>query len=87
MIKALTIACAAVGVFAAGQAFADTNAPAQGTTQAPIAATAAPDAQVSMVADSGVTQPETRAQVYRDLVHAQRDGELKHLDSTIYAHH
>jgi long-subunit fatty acid transport protein len=87
MIKALTIACAAVGVFAAGQAFADTTAPAQGTTQAPIAATAAPDAQVSMVADSGVTQPETRAQVYRDLVHAQRDGELKHLDSTIYAHH
>ena len=87
MIKALTIACAALGVFAAGQALADTATAAQGTMQAPVAATAAPDAQVSMVADSGVSQPETRAQVYHDLVHAERDGQLKQLDSTIYAHH
>ncbi|HTJ95004.1 MAG TPA: hypothetical protein VL424_18075 [Pararobbsia sp.] len=86
MIKALTIACAALGMLAAGQALADTTAPAQ-SMQAPAATTAATDTQVSTIADSGVVQPETRAQVYHDLVHAEQDGQIKQLDSTIYAHH
>jgi hypothetical protein len=77
-MKTLTIACVALGMFAAGQAFADTTAPAQTQTSA-----AAPNAQV----DSGVSQPETRGQVYHDLVHAEHDGQLKQLNSTIYAHH
>jgi hypothetical protein len=81
-MKTLTIACVALGMFAAGQAFADTTAPAQTQTSA-----AAPNAQVAMVADSGVSQPETRGQVYHDLVHAEHDGQLKQLNSTIYAHH
>lgn len=29
----------------------------------------------------------TRAQVYRELVQAQQDGQLKTLNSTVYAHH
>jgi hypothetical protein len=86
MIKSLTIACAALGMFAMGQAFADTTASPLGGTQAPVA-TSTQTAQVSMVADSGVVQPETRSQVYHDLVHAERDGQMQHLDSTIYAHH
>jgi hypothetical protein len=35
--------------------------------------------------DSGATI--TRAQVYHELVQAQNDGELKTLNSTLYAHH
>ncbi|REG52157.1 uncharacterized protein DUF4148 [Paraburkholderia sp. BL6669N2] len=29
---------------------------------------------------------KTRAQVYRELVHAERDGQLARLNSTVYAH-
>ena len=31
--------------------------------------------------------PKTRAQVYQELVQAERDGQLAYLNSTIYAHH
>jgi len=94
-MKAMTIACVALGMFAAGQAMADSAVPA-GTTQAAPAQTAAAmtaqaagtgTTQVSMVADAGVSQPETRAQVYQDLVHAENNGQLKRLDASIYAHH
>jgi curli biogenesis system outer membrane secretion channel CsgG len=30
---------------------------------------------------------KTRAQVYHSLVHAEQDGQLAHLNSTLYAHH
>ncbi|PMS27520.1 hypothetical protein C0Z16_24535 [Paraburkholderia rhynchosiae] len=30
--------------------------------------------------------PKTRAQVYQELVHAEQDGQLAYLNSTIYAH-
>lgn len=34
------------------------------------------------------TAPEkTRAQVYQELVHAQKDGQLDYLNRAIYAHH
>lgn len=29
---------------------------------------------------------ETRAEVYHDLIRAEQDGQLKYLDSTLYAH-
>jgi hypothetical protein len=29
----------------------------------------------------------TRAQVYHQLVHAEKDGHLNYLDRTVYAHH
>ncbi|MGF6675455.1 DUF4148 domain-containing protein [Paraburkholderia sp. WSM4174] len=31
-------------------------------------------------------RPKTRAQVYQELVHAEQDGQLAYLNSTIYAH-
>jgi hypothetical protein len=37
----------------------------------------------------GTSQPvmgKTRAQVYQELVQAEKDGELKYLNSTLYAH-
>jgi hypothetical protein len=30
---------------------------------------------------------KTRAQVYQELVHAEQDGQLAYLNSTVYAHH
>jgi Domain of unknown function (DUF4148) len=41
---------------------------------------------------AGGWQPETadgktHAQVYQELVHAERDGHIAYLDRTIYAHH
>jgi hypothetical protein len=32
------------------------------------------------------TAGKTRAQVYQELVHAEKDGQLAYLNSTIYAH-
>lgn len=87
-MKALTIVCVTLGLMAgATQAFAGPMEPAPGAAQAPVAGVVAPDTQVSMMADAGVSQPETRGQVHRELIQAQHDGELKRLDSTIYAHH
>jgi hypothetical protein len=37
--------------------------------------------------DAPSTSGLTRADVYHDLVHAQRDGQLSYLNSTLYAHH
>ncbi|MDR5835127.1 DUF4148 domain-containing protein [Caballeronia sp. LZ034LL] len=35
----------------------------------------------------GVTvQPKTRAQVYQEMVHAEQNGQLQHLDRTLYWH-
>jgi hypothetical protein len=33
------------------------------------------------------TTQKTRAQVYQELVQAERDGQLAYLNSTLYAHH
>ncbi|WP_322093058.1 DUF4148 domain-containing protein [Paraburkholderia bannensis] len=56
--------------------------------QAPASATAvitaaAPAPAWNNDADAHIT----RAQVYHELVQAQNDGELKTLNSTLYAHH
>jgi hypothetical protein len=32
------------------------------------------------------TGEKTRAQVYQELVHAEKDGQLAYLNSTLYAH-
>lgn len=31
-------------------------------------------------------QPRTHAEVYQELVHAEKDGELQHLDRSLYWH-
>ncbi|RKP51990.1 DUF4148 domain-containing protein [Pararobbsia silviterrae] len=72
-------------MLAAGQTMAQAADSTQGA--APAQSATAPTTQVSMVADAGVAQPETRAQVYQDLVHSEHDGQIKQLNSTIYAHH
>jgi hypothetical protein len=70
-MKALKIA-ALLSILATGTAFAQSN-PA---TNAP--------------ADNATTTqavaPKTRAEVYGELVHAEKDGQLAYLNSTVYAH-
>jgi hypothetical protein len=46
----------------------------------------------STLGQPGSWQPDistgkTRAQVHRELVHAEQDGHLQYLDHTFYAHH
>jgi Domain of unknown function (DUF4148) len=36
---------------------------------------------------SDETSNKTRAEVYRELIQAQQDGQLAHLNKTVYAHH
>lgn len=65
---------------------------AQGVASAPAAAptsTAQPNmAQQSAPAQAGTANDSpTRAQVYHELVQAERDGQLQTLDKTLYAHH
>lgn len=53
-------------------------------------AVSAPQAGVQQLASAQVPQsdaPVTRAQVRHELVHAERDGQIRALDRTLYAHH
>ncbi|WP_144142773.1 DUF4148 domain-containing protein [Paraburkholderia sp. BCC1884] len=91
-MKSLTFAIAFIGLTATASAFAQ-------STTAPTQQSAAPSMQVA--ANSGMainsagswvppygqaTGEKTRAQVYRELVHAEKDGQLAYLNSTLYAH-
>ncbi|WP_028228401.1 hypothetical protein [Paraburkholderia ferrariae] len=67
---------------------------AQGVANAPINAQtnaqayAAQQAQVSSTAQADPANGSlTRAQVYQQLVQAERDGQLQTLNQTVYAHH
>ena len=90
-MKYLMIAIAFVGATATASAFAQTSA---STTQQPAAS-----AQLAQNSNSTVEQagqwvppygeeqaPKTRAQVYQELVHAETDGQMQYLNSTIYEH-
>ena len=78
-MKHLLFAFALVASSTCVSAFAQTPSPAQITNGS---------AQVaSNDANQGVSQapaPKTRAQVYNELVHAERDGQIADLDKTIY---
>lgn len=90
-MKILMIAIVFVGATATASAFAQSNPP---STQQPVAATqvasnSTPSTDqagqwVSPLAESGA--PKTREQVYQELVHAEQDGQLNQLTSTIYSH-
>ncbi|WP_027796358.1 DUF4148 domain-containing protein [Paraburkholderia acidipaludis] len=75
---------------AASLAFA-TAAHAQTATQSTQPANTAP----ASTAANGAAMPaygqpaheKTRAEVYQELVRAEQDGQLKYLNSTLYAHH
>ena len=90
-MKYLMIAIAFVGATATASAFAQTNTLA---TQQPAASTqlaqnsnAAVDQAGQWVSPEAQEQTgKTRAQVYQELVHAEQDGQLQYLNSTIYEH-
>lgn len=92
-MKAMMIAAAALaGLATATSAFAQTPASSPNYAAHPAVIT-----QVKLVGNAaqaghwippyGTAVPQaTRAQVYHDLVHAEQDGQLAYLNSTIYAH-
>ena len=91
-MKSLSLAIAFIGATATASAFAQsTTTPTQQTVassmQVAANSTAAINAAGSWVPPYGqATGEKTRAQVYRELVHAEKDGQLAYLNSTIYAH-
>jgi hypothetical protein len=86
-MKALTIA-ALLSILATGAAFAQSNpvaTPDNSTTT--VAMSTAPQQDGAWVAPTGqAVAPKTRAEVYNELVHAEKDGQLAYLNSTVYAH-
>jgi hypothetical protein len=91
-MKSLTLAIALIGATTTASAFAQ-------STSAPTQQSAAPSMQVAANTTSAVsaagswvspygqaTGGKTRAQVYQELVHAEKDGQLAYLNSTLYAH-
>ncbi|WP_144110516.1 DUF4148 domain-containing protein [Paraburkholderia sp. BCC1886] len=95
-MKSLTLMVAFVGVTATASAFAQSTAPAAQLSAAPSMQVASNSTMAMTGSGSGmgagswvapsVAPEKTRAQVYRELVHAEKDGQLAYLDSTIYAH-
>lgn len=94
-MKALIIVAAFAGVVATTSAFAQsTNAGAASQAAQPAtAAQVASNDTAPTVAPGGWVPPygqpvaqKTRAQVYQELVEAEKDGQLAYLNSTVYAH-
>lgn len=94
-MKRITLAIVIAGTLSAATAFAQ-SAPAgsAGGTQMSSQAAQVASNVTSAGAASGQwvppygqpVAPKTRAQVYQELVHAEQDGQLAYLNSTIYAH-
>jgi hypothetical protein len=90
-MKSLMIATAFVGATATASAFAQTSAPAaqQPAATAQLAQnsySAADQAGQWVSPEAQESTGKTRAQVYQELVHAEQDGQLQYLNSTIYEH-
>jgi hypothetical protein len=90
-MKAVILA-ALIGLAASSTAFAQTTTgstnPQAGAANSSFTTASTTDQGGQWVAPYG--QPvagRTRAQVYQRLVQAEKDGQLAHLDSTVYAHH
>jgi hypothetical protein len=80
-MKTPMIALAVAGLLATGSAFAAQTAPSTQTGQTAIQAAG------QWVPPYGqAIAPKTRAQVYQELVHAEQDGQMAYLDSTLYSH-
>lgn len=88
-MKYLMIAIAMLGATATTTAFAQTDGAGSNS-----AAQTAQVAQADQPSQSGQWVPpygqpvaqKTRAQVYNELVQAEKDGQLAYLNSTVYAH-
>jgi hypothetical protein len=91
-MKSLTLAIAFIGLTATASAFAQSTTAPQQQNAAPsmqVAANATPTVSAAGTWVAPYGQPtvgKTRAQVYRELLHAEKDGQLAYLNSTIYAH-
>ena len=88
-MKAIQIA-ALLGILATSSAFAQSN-PATAATPATSATTVALSSATPQTGGwvppyGQAIAPKTRAQVYGELVQAEKDGQLAYLNSTIYAH-
>ncbi|MGF6239903.1 MULTISPECIES: DUF4148 domain-containing protein [Paraburkholderia] len=88
-MKALKIA-ALLSILATGTAFAQsnpaTNAPADNATTTVAMSNATPQVGTWVPPTGQAVAPKTRAEVYGELVHAEKDGQLAYLNSTVYAH-
>jgi len=82
-MKHLFLAFALVASSTCVSAFAQTPSPAQTTNGS--AQVASNDADQWVAPYSQAPVSKTRAQVYNELVQAERDGQLAALNSTIYA--
>lgn len=78
-ISMITLACA--GLLATGSAFAAQTAPSTQSAQ-----TTVQNAGQWVPPYGQAVAPKTRAQVYQELVHAEQDGQLDYLNSTLYSH-
>ncbi|MFL9907307.1 DUF4148 domain-containing protein [Paraburkholderia sp. RL17-337-BIB-A] len=89
-MKSLTLAIAFIGATATASAFAQsTTASAQQnatTMQVAQNSISAADTAGSWVPPyDQVTGEKTRAEVYQELVHSEKDGQRAYLDSTLYS--
>ena len=88
-MKALKIA-ALLSILATGTAFAQNNpAPAatpDNSTTTVAMSTATPQDGTWVPPTGQAIAPKTRAEVYGEPVHAEKDGQLAYLNSTVYAH-
>ncbi|WP_070108036.1 DUF4148 domain-containing protein [Burkholderia plantarii] len=87
-MKIIKLAAAATLAAMTLPALAQAAVPAGTPGAQPMAATNATNAQPGpWVAPYGQPAREkTRAEVYQELVQAEQDGQLKYLNSTLYAH-
>ena len=83
-MKRLLTAVALVAASASISAFAQSSQPATIAAQAQSNATSIPTGQWTPPYGQPLQQ-KTRAQVYQDLVHAEKDGQITYLNSTVYA--
>ncbi len=88
-MKAIQIA-ALLGILATSSAFAQSNpgaAAAANTSAGTVATSSGTPQNGGWVPPYGqAVAAKTRAQVYGELVQAEKDGQLAYLNSTIYAH-
>lgn len=83
-MKTSMIALTFAGLLATGSAFAAQTAPSTQADQT--GQTAIQSAGQWVPPDGQAVAPKTRAQVYQELVHAEQDGQLQYLNSTLYSH-
>ncbi|SAL27406.1 hypothetical protein AWB69_02099 [Caballeronia udeis] len=80
-MKISMITLAFAGLLATGSAFAAQTAPSTQPAQ-----TTVQSAGQWVPPYGQAVAPKTRAQVYQELVHAEQDGQLDYLNSTLYSH-